>query len=205
MKIVFYSILVLLSLNSCSQEKKDPIIKEIKEFQQKLNIEYADVKTSPLTKEDAISFSSLPFFPIDKKYHVLADFKRTPNEKPFDMLTTTSRLAKYVKYGEASFLLDGKKQTLNIYQSLTLREKPEYKDYLFLPFTDETTGKESYEGGRYIELKIPKENKIVIDFNKAYNPYCAYNHKYSCPIPPKGNHVQIAVRAGIKKPSKNQR
>jgi uncharacterized protein (DUF1684 family) len=120
------------------------------------------------------------------------------------MLTTTSRLAKYVKYGEATFKLDGKEDQLNIYQSLSLREKPAYKDYLFLPFTDETSGKESYSGGRYIDLTIPKGNKIIIDFNKAYNPYCAYNHKYSCPIPPKGNHLNIAIKAGVKRYQKKR-
>lgn len=190
---------LLVVLISCSQPEKDPIVEGIKGFQQKLNLEYADIKTSPLTKEDAIRFSSLEFFPIDKKYYVKAFFKRTPNEKPFDMLTTTSRLAKYVKYGEATFNLEGKKQKLAIYQSLSLKEKPEYKDYLFLPFTDKTSGKESYAGGRYIDLKIPKGDSIVIDFNKAYNPYCAYNHKYSCPIPPKGNYLDVAVKAGVKK------
>ena len=190
---------LLVVLISCSQPEKDPIVEGIKGFQQKLNLEYADIKTSPLTKEDAIRFSSLEFFPIDKKYYVKAFFKRTPNEKPFDMLTTTSRLAKYVKYGEAVFNLENKKQKLAIYQSLSLKEKPEYKDYLFLPFTDKTSGKESYAGGRYIDLKIPKGDSIVIDFNKAYNPYCAYNHKYSCPIPPKGNYLDVAVKAGVKK------
>ncbi len=190
---------LLVVLISCSQPEKDPIVEGIKDFQQKLNLEYADIKTSPLTKEDAIRFSSLEFFPIDKKYYVKAFFKRTPNEKLFDMLTTTSRLAKYVKYGEATFNLEGKKQKLAIYQSLSLKEKPEYKDYLFLPFTDKTSGKESYAGGRYIDLKIPKGDSIIIDFNKAYNPYCAYNHKYSCPIPPKGNYLDVAVKAGVKK------
>ena len=199
LRLFIYSLLLSLSFTSCSQEKKDPVIEGIKDFQQKLNLEYADVNTSPLTKEDAITFSKLNFYPINKKYYVVADFKGTPNEKPFKMLTTTSRLSEYVKYGEAVFTLDGKKHKLDIYQSLSLREKPEYKDYLFLPFTDETSGKESYSGGRYIDLTIPKGNTIVIDFNKAYNPYCAYNHKYSCPIPPKGNHLSIPVRAGVKR------
>jgi len=198
-RILFQYFFFIIIFSGCSQEKTDPIIDGIQTFQNKLNLEYADVKTSPLTKKDAISFSSLDFYPIDKKYFVKAKFKRTPNEKPFDMLTTTSRLSKYVKYGEAIFTLDNKKYKLDIYQSLSLRDKPEYKDYLFLPFTDETSGKESYAGGRYIDLTIPKSDTIIIDFNKAYNPYCAYNHKYSCPIPPKGNHLNILIKAGVKK------
>lgn len=201
LKPIFFSLFLVVFI-SCTKTKKDPVIEGIKDFQQKLNLEYADVKTSPLTKKDAITFSSLDFFPIDKKYFVKALFKRTPNEKPFDMLTTTSRLAKYKKYGEAFFTLDGKKQSLSIYQSIDLKEKPEYKEYLFLPFTDKTSGKKSYAGGRYIDLKIPKGDTIVIDFNKAYNPYCAYNHKYSCPIPPKGNYLDVAIKAGVKKYNK---
>ncbi len=196
--LVILSLLVI-SLISCSKQKKDAIIESAKDFQHKLNLEYADVKTSPLTKQDAISFSSLDFYPIDKKFVVTAAFKKTPNEKSFKMLTTTSRLAEYVKYGIASFKIDSTTYQLNIYQNIELAKKPEYKDYLFLPFTDETTGKESYSGGRYIDLSKPKDDKLVIDFNKAYNPYCAYNHKYSCPIPPTENHLNIAIKAGVKK------
>ncbi len=191
--------LLFISLISCSQQKKDAIIESAKDFQHKLNLEYADIKTSPLTKQDAISFSSLEFYPINKKFVVTADFKRTPNEKPFKMLTTTSRLAEYIKYGIATFTIDSTTYQLNIYQNIELTKKPEYKEYLFLPFTDETTGKESYSGGRYIDLSKPKGNKLTIDFNKAYNPYCAYNEKYSCPIPPAENHLKIEIKAGVKK------
>ncbi len=77
--------------------------------------------------------------------------------------------------------------------------KPEYKDYLFLPFTDLTTGDETYGGGRYLGLRIPKEGSpLIINFNLAYNPYCAYNEKYSCPIVPKENELPVAIRAGVK-------
>ena len=77
----------------------------------------------------------------------------------------------------------------------------EYRDHLFIPFADATTSNETYEGGRYIDLNISdiKDGIIIIDFNKAYNPYCAYDHDYSCPLPPKENHITIAVRAGEKR------
>ena len=87
---------------------------------------------------------------------------------------------------------------MNIYQNLELISKPEYVDYLFVPFTDLTNGKGSYSGGRYIDTRIPPGKKIVLDFNKAYNPYCAYNGKYSCPIPPEENHLEVEIRAGVK-------
>ena len=71
------------------------------------------------------------------------------------------------------------------------------EDYLFLPFIDDTNGEESYGGGRYIDLRIPEGDTIVIDFNKSYNPYCAYNDKYSCPIVPRINYLALEVRAGV--------
>ena len=77
-------------------------------------------------------------------------------------------------------------------------DKEGYEDYLFLPFLDNTNGEESYGGGRYVEARIPEGDTIIIDFNKAYNPYCAYNEKYSCPIVPRQNYLPIEVKAGVK-------
>lgn len=171
---------------------------DIKLFQENLNIEFADSTQSPLTKEDLLTFKSLDFYPIKKKYQVFARFERTENQIPFGMPTTTSRKPVYEKYGEAHFLLNGKEIKLNIYQSHDLREKEEYKNYLFMPFNDLTAGKTSYSGGRYVDLEIPESNVITIDFNKAYNPYCAYNHKYSCPLIPKENNITVKIKAGVK-------
>lgn len=86
-----------------------------------------------------------------------------------------------------------------MYQNLDLIKKPGFKDYLFLPFTDMTCGDESYLGGRYIDMKMPTSKWITIDFNKAYNPYCVYNDNYSCPIVPSENHLDIEIKAGVKK------
>ena len=193
MKIRLSIIFVLLLFTACSQEKEAEFLKNAKEFQYKMNIEFADKKTSPLTDDDFQTFSSLKFFPIQEKYRVKANFTSTPNEKPFEMITTTSRLAKYVKFGIANFKLDGKDLELNIYQNV------EGKKHLFLPYFDKTSGKESYSGGKYIELDQPENNIIIIDFNQSYNPYCAYNEKYSCPIPPDENHLDVEVKAGVRK------
>lgn len=191
----------LYLLTSCAQ-KDDITIKETKAFQFEQNLQFSNKEESPLTDKDFKTFSSLAFFDINKEFRVLADFKRTPNETPFEMLTTTSRLAKYVKYGEAHFLINEKPFVLSIYKNASAKIKPEYKNHLFLPFTDLTNNEESYAGGRFIDLSlddITKDNKIVINFNEAYNPYCAYNHKYSCPIPPKENHLDTKINAGVKK------
>ncbi|TDE02677.1 DUF1684 domain-containing protein [Flavobacterium hiemivividum] len=188
----------LIQLNfGFAQKKFDPAA--VAKFQQQINSEYADPATSPLMEEDLASFKTLDFYPANEKYFVTAKFVRTKKEKPFEMKTTGARTPMYVKYGEAHFTLEGKNLKLNIYRNIALSEKPEYKDYLFLPFSDLTCGNESYIGGKYIDFKIPKGKTIVIDFNTSYNPYCAYNHKYSCPIVPLENDLNVEIKAGVKK------
>jgi uncharacterized protein (DUF1684 family) len=193
-KIVF--LLLLISTFSCAQ-KKEPILGET-EFQKKMNSEFKDASTSPLKTKDLKKFKGLEFFKFDSAYVVKAILKRTPNEKPFEMKTTTSRLPRYVKYAVLEFELKEESFKLDIFQNLNLMDDPEYVDYLFLPFLDETNGESSYGGGRYIELRIPEGDEILIDFNKAYNPYCAYNEKYSCPIVPRQNYLRTKVEAGDK-------
>ncbi len=190
-----YVLLLIISLPFAAFAQS---VKDVKKFQKKINKEFKDPQESPLTVKDRANFKRLDFFPINKELIIKADFKRTPNSLPFKMKTTTDRLPVYEKFGEAHFEIEGEKFVLNIYQNRSLREKEAYKNYLFLPFTDETNGKESYGGGRYIGLEIPESNTILIDFNQAYNPYCAYNYKYSCPIPPKENHLAIEINAGVK-------
>ncbi len=176
---------------------QDKYLSTIRTFQDELNAEYKNPKESPLDKDDLANFKQLPFFKIDKKYCVRAHFRRTPDEKSFEMPTNTSRKPIYVKYGVASFVLDGEKYELSVYQNLSLLSNEKYKDYLFLPFTDLTNGVESYGGGRYIDLKIPESDSIVIDFNKAYNPYCAYSHRFSCPLVPAENYLNRMIPAGV--------
>ena len=171
----------------------------LEKFQKELNAEYADAKTSPLLPEDLKVFKSLDFYPVNEKFFVVAKFIRTENELPFEMKTSTDRKPVYVKYGEAHFNIDGQFFKLNIYRNIELSKKEQYKDYLFLPFSDLTCGSESYIGGKYIDLKIPQGDSIVIDFNRSYNPYCAYSPKYSCPKVPLENDLKIEIRAGVKK------
>ena len=171
----------------------------VADFQKDLNKHYADSTSSPLKKEDLKVFQSLDFFPASADFFVQATFIRTEKEKPFKMPTTTDRKPLYVKYGELHFTINGTKCQLNVYQNVEFSQKPGYKDDLFLPFTDLTSGVESYGGGRYIDLKIQEGENWVVDFNQAYNPYCAYNERYSCPIPPQENDLKVAIKAGVKK------
>lgn len=174
------------------------LIAEIEKHQSEENEAFANSETSILEKKDLEHFEELEFYPIDLKYRVNAKFIRTPNEKPFKMQTTTDRLPEYVKYGEAHFTIDGHQLQLNVYKSTSEPKDPEYKDYLFIPFTDYTSGDGSYGGGRYVDAWIPEGDVLVIDFNKAYNPYCAYSKRYSCPIPPRENDLRIRIEAGVK-------
>lgn len=191
------NIILFLFCFTSTYAQKDVAAAE--KFQSELNKSYADSLKSPLMKDDLKQFKGLDFYPIDEKYIVEAIFIRTKREKSFKMKTTTSRTPMYKKYGELHFSIDGKELKLNVYQNVDLKKKPGYDDYLFLPFSDLTCGKDSYIGGRYIDMRIPKLEKVIIDFNQAYNPYCAYNYEYSCPIVPLENDLDIEINAGVKK------
>lgn len=189
--------LIFISFIATAQSNRK-IIKEIKKSQKELNNEFLDPETSILDSLDQITFKGLEFYPINTKFHVKAKFIRTPNEKPFLMKTSTDRLPEYVKYGEAHFNIDGKELKLSIYQNVKYSKKEAYKNDLFLPYTDLTSGDGSYGGGKYLDLKIPDGDSIIIDFNKTYNPYCAYSHRYSCPVPPEENDLLVRIEAGVK-------
>ena len=192
MKLLITTILIACSILITAQEQSSL------EFQKNLNKEYSDSTASPLLETDRLIFNGLPFFEINASYRFEAVFKKTQGAVPFEMKTTTDRLPIYKEYGTATFEFKKKEYKLKIYQNQKLKDTEEYSDYLFLPFKDHTNGIESYGGGRFIDLKIPKNNILIIDFNKAYNPLCAYNHKYSCPIPPEENSLEFAVKAGVK-------
>ncbi|NCO64284.1 MAG: DUF1684 domain-containing protein [Flavobacteriales bacterium] len=196
MKTLATYVMLFICLASCNNGKQS--IKGDTEFQRQLNAEYKDASTSPLKEEDRKVFEGLDFFKYDSTYVVKALFKRTENEIPFKMKTTTDRLPEYLKFGILEFFLNDEIFQLNVYQNQDLIKDEGYEDYLFLPFSDETNGLESYGGGRYIDLRIPESNTVVIDFNSAYNPYCAYNDKYSCPIVPRENYLKTRIEAGVK-------
>ncbi len=181
---------------SCAQSKQ-PVQGET-EWQKEMNADFKDASKSPLKDKDRKQFKGLEFFSVDSVYIVKATLKRTPDTKWFKMKTTTNRVSKERVYGVLSFSIKGKSYELNVYQGKDLMVREGYEDYLFLPFLDDTNGISSYSGGRYIDLRIPEGNTITIDFNKAYNPYCAYNEKYSCPIVPRINYLDTEIKAGVK-------
>ena len=194
-KTVLSILALLLSVHMIAQTTTG--IENALEFQKKINKEFKDKEESPLTQKDFESFESLVFFPIDTSLIVKASFVRTPSDTPFVMQTSTDRKPVYMKYGEAHFKIENKSYILSIYQSHRLMTDPQYENYLFLPFTDKSNGEATYAGGRYLDLRIPEGDTIILDFNTAYNPYCAYSGRYSCPTPPKENHLDIKIHAGV--------
>jgi uncharacterized protein (DUF1684 family) len=194
-KYIFIFLLLPLLVFSQKISKEEP---EVKKFQKELNEEYLNPKETPLRGDNFTNFKAHPFFPINSKYRVTAKFTKTENAEPFELPTSSGKTKSYKEYGKATFELDGKSYTLTLYQSLTLIKQKKYKDYLFLPFRDATNEKETYGGGKYMDLTIPKGNTIILDFNKSYQPYCAYNaYDYNCPIVPEENKLPIEIRAGV--------
>ncbi len=203
-------VLTLMFVQGCKQGKKyhddgkketiagSNTLQGILDFQKEKNEEFKNPETSPLPDRYRKDFDGLDFFVPDTTYVVRAKFVRTPDAVPFEMPTTTDRKTTEVIYGIAHFILNGQQRRLEIYQNKELMLEEGFEDYLFLPFTDLTNDEETYGGGRYIDLRITDEDYIIIDFNRAYNPSCAYNKKYSCPIVPKINDLQTRVIAGVK-------
>lgn len=122
------------------------------------------------------------------------------NEKIFKMPTYDGTSKEFYRFAKVSFNLNGTPITLTLYKNIALAANPAYRYLLFLPFTDQTNQKETYGGGRYIDLseKEIKNHQIEIDFNKAYNPYCAYSAGYRCPVPPEENDLPVEIKAGEK-------
>ena len=195
----FIQLALIIIFFSCSAGNKRSDTLEIQKFQKELNAEYQNPKETPLRGENFKNFTVHPFFPIDLKYRVTANFSKIENSPYFEFPTSSGKAKIYKAYGKATFNLDGESHTLIIYQSQDLIKQEEYKDHLFLPFHDLTNTDETYGGGKYIDLKIPNSNKIIVDFNLSYQPYCAYNaYDYSCPIVPKENSLPIKIEAGVK-------
>jgi uncharacterized protein (DUF1684 family) len=199
MKIYILILCILSVLFSCNSQGKRALLGKT-QYQQKLNASYKDASKSPLKKKDLKQFKGLDFFPVDAAFIVTATLVKTANAPTFEMATTTDRKPLYKEYGTLNFLIKGKACELTIYRSQDDLRDEKYKDYLFLPFTDATSSDESYGGGRYMDVMTTDENAdgtIELNFNNTYNPYCAYNDKYSCPLTPRKNHLDVAIKAGI--------
>lgn len=153
-------------------------------------------KDSPFGDDEKKNFKGLSYFPPDINYRISAKLVPIQNKKMVVLPTSDGLEKKYIEYAYAEFELN------DVPCKLTMLEiaEGEFRGVLFLAFADETSANETYGAGRYLELKkIPGSSSITIDFNQAYNPYCAYSDSFSCPFPPKENILKTSVRAGEKK------
>ncbi len=149
-------------------------------------------------EEKVFTEKDFTFYPIDPTFQVIADVTLTPDTEVFEMKTSGHRTPRYREYGTITFSVLGKPQSLTLYQNMDMLDHPEYGDYLFCPFYDKTNGDTTYGGGRYLDVKIPEGDKMLLDFNKCYNPYCAYLDKFNCPITPVDNSLTIELKVGMK-------
>ncbi|MEO7209845.1 MAG: DUF1684 domain-containing protein [Chitinophagaceae bacterium] len=172
--------------------------KDIAAFQKSLQDEYSNPVISPLSASQRKHFMGIQFFPVNNDFIVKAKFIKTNSTEVYTMETSSHMQKKYYLFARAVFELKGKAYSLDVYQSLDLKNKKGFENYLFIPFRDATSGKETYGGGRYIDLIIPASGDITINFNKAYQPYCAYTEGYNCPLPPAENTLPIAIYAGVR-------
>ena len=188
----------MLFSQSCLAQEAD-YETEIRVYRALQNAEFRDPQKSPLGAEQMESFIKHDFFPIDEAYRVNARFEATPDARPFPMSTSTGGKQIYRRLGILHFELNGIPQTLEAYLQVRRFMPQGQKEIVFLPVVDLTNGNETYGAGRYLHfVGVPQGNTWTIDFNKLYNPYCAYNEKYECPLVPESNHLDLEVKAGVK-------
>jgi uncharacterized protein (DUF1684 family) len=181
-----------------SKGDEDPMERreqKLKAFREKKDQFFKENAHSPLNESDRKKFKGLIYYPIDLKYSMIGSIEKyltEPKSIYVILPTNKERGRKYVKYGRFKFKSEGKEYVLQIYTSLGGGE-------LFLPFKDKTSETETYPRGRYLYIESMLGGKVLVDFNRAYNPFCEYNEKYICPFAPEENWLDIAIRAGEKR------
>lgn len=191
-------LIVLLSLPPMVVVAQMPFADQLAKHRETYTKDLLASSGGPLATADDLSY--VRFYAPDSTYRVTATVERTPAAQPFEMPTYNGKTRPHVAYALLMFTLRSRTQHLTLYRNLNVSRLPEYRDYLFLPFKDATSGRETYGGGRYLDLRMGdiQNGQVTLDFNKAYNPYCAFKEGYPCPIPPKTNVLSVAVEAGEK-------
>jgi uncharacterized protein (DUF1684 family) len=191
------TLLFLLVVNSCFAQFLSEV--QLDSLRQEHEESLLNPKTTILDSTEMHSFQGLDYFDFDARFQIKARFEKDKGRR-FKMPTTTERQPVYRRYGYVYFMVDQQEHRLTVFQNMELRKNSEYENYLFIPFRDATAGVTTYGGGRYLDTTIPEENHMYLDFNLSYNPYCAYSHHFSCPIPPEENQIKVSINAGEKIP-----
>lgn len=162
---------------------------ELEDFRAQKDAFFGEHSQSPLTREQKKNFNGLKYFPENEALRLEVKVDEFPVKEKFEMQTSTGDAQLYQKFGKFNFAVDDNEVELTIYQS---------PNGFFLPFVDSLAGSETYPAGRYLEPEPLPGGRFFVDFNNAYNPYCAYNEMWSCPITPAENRLKVAIKAGEK-------
>ncbi|WP_020529297.1 DUF1684 domain-containing protein [Flexithrix dorotheae] len=189
--VAVVALIIIYSISG--EELSEQYEREIATFRQEKNEMFKTSDQSPLDRNQKKAFDSLDYYPINIAYKVTADFEKVPIPEVIQIQTSSNQKRNFKKLGKARFYLEGKAHSILVLKSTDKLAK----DVLFVPFGDETSGFDTYGAGRYLDAEL-KDDKIILDFNLAYNPYCAYNPEYECPLPPKENLLDVSIMAGEK-------
>lgn len=184
---------------SCAVNKMTGYESEMKKYRANYKQEFLTEERSPLkTKKD---LKHLDFYPVDSNFRVKAEYILSGFTDTLDFKTSSGKIKQYFPFAVMQFKINNEEFELTAYTSLQLMHDEKYKDYLFVPFNDFTNGEDTYGGGRYIDITKSefKDGIVILDFNKSYNPWCAFATGYNCPIPPRENYLNTYIKAGEKK------
>ncbi|GAA4372219.1 DUF1684 domain-containing protein [Hymenobacter koreensis] len=173
----------------------DQYVFKLKQERKQKNEQFRRHGDSPLSEEHHERFDSLHYFGPDRDYRLTAQLERLPVGDTITLPLTDGKADKYTRFARATFELQGKPQQLTL-----LRRVSKTDSTLFVPFADLTNGHDTYGGGRYLDVETPaaNEQEVVLDFNRTYNPYCAYEDAFACPMPPAENRLSVEIKAGEK-------
>lgn len=172
--------------------EQSSFVDDVSKQRQEKEIWMSNSLESPFNTKQVV-FKGLDYYGPSKKYKIEADFKKNASSEQVLLITNEGSQRTYDVYGIASFTLEGQLCNLQL-----LSSEEELGSKLFVPFMDLTSGVTTYGAGRYLETTIPNASTIELDFNQAYNPYCAYMEGYTCPFPPKSNVLPVLIEAGEK-------
>ena len=195
----WWLVVAVLSLVACSSGPSAPntaeYVNSLTSARAEKDRQFRDAPGQPVPAEKMNALLPLRYYPIDPAYSVPAALKLGEDRPVFEMPTSTGTLRRYQLVGRLEFTFQGQAHSLGAFVPAG-----EPIEDLFVPFADMTTGSETYPAGRYLDLRPTSTGYYTVDFNLAYNPYCAYNATYECPFPPPSNRLKVPIRAGEKLP-----
>ena len=189
--IAIIPIAIIIILFSTLGGNSDKYIQEIKQFREDKHDFFRTSSVSPFV-EKGLQYEPVQYFPPDPGFKVNATLERLSKREVITIANSDGSVVKYLKFARANFKLKGNTHSLLILKALG------FGNQYLTAFADVTSGISTYGGGRYLDVVIGKSDQVILDFNKAYNPYCAYSAEYLCPLPPRENLLEVAIEAGEK-------